>query len=102
MASAIMLLPRRLAAAIVAAIVAGTDLAVVRTLSGQPVGTLIYWICYETATYLLLCAALYGSTRLVRLVDELQATRAELAELAIGRERLRVSRDLHDLLGQSL
>ena len=28
--------------------------------------------------------------------------RADLAELAIGRERLRISRDLHDLLGQSL
>jgi len=27
---------------------------------------------------------------------------ARLAELAVGRERLRVSRDLHDLLGQSL
>jgi two-component system, NarL family, sensor histidine kinase DesK len=47
-------------------------------------------------------AALYGSARLVRVLDELQATRAELAELAVGRERLRVSRDLHDLLGQSL
>jgi two-component system sensor histidine kinase DesK len=47
-------------------------------------------------------AALYGSARLVWVLDELQATRAELAELAVGRERLRVSRDLHDLLGQSL
>ncbi len=27
---------------------------------------------------------------------------AELAQLAVGRERLRISRDLHDLLGQSL
>ena len=45
---------------------------------------------------------LFGATRLVRLLDELHATRSELAELAVGRERLRVSRDLHDLLGQSL
>src|SRR5260370_622579 len=37
-----------------------------------------------------------------RLLDELRETRAELAALAVGRERLRVSRDLHDLLGQSL
>jgi two-component system, NarL family, sensor histidine kinase DesK len=37
-----------------------------------------------------------------RLLDELEATRTELAELAIGRERLRISRDLHDLLGHSL
>jgi two-component system sensor histidine kinase DesK len=47
-------------------------------------------------------AALYGSARLVRVVDELYAARVELADLAVGRERLRVSRDLHDLLGQSL
>jgi two-component system, NarL family, sensor histidine kinase DesK len=46
--------------------------------------------------------ALYGAARLVRVLDELEAARTELAELAVGRERLRVSRDLHDLLGQSL
>jgi two-component system sensor histidine kinase DesK len=32
----------------------------------------------------------------------LYSARTELAELAVGRERLRVSRDLHDVLGQSL
>ena len=45
---------------------------------------------------------LYGATRLVHALDELEANRAELAELAVRRERLRLSRDLHDLLGQSL
>jgi two-component system sensor histidine kinase DesK len=47
-------------------------------------------------------AALYGATRLVLVADELYEARAEQAEGAVGRERLRVSRDLHDLLGQSL
>jgi two-component system sensor histidine kinase DesK len=47
-------------------------------------------------------AALYGSAWLVRVLDDLSAARTELAELAVGRERLRVSRDLHDLLGQTL
>jgi two-component system sensor histidine kinase DesK len=47
-------------------------------------------------------ASLYAAARLVRVGDELRAARADLAELAIGRERLRISRDLHDLLGQSL
>jgi two-component system sensor histidine kinase DesK len=38
----------------------------------------------------------------VHFLDDLSDARADLADLAIGRERLRISRDLHDLLGQSL
>jgi two-component system sensor histidine kinase DesK len=45
---------------------------------------------------------LYAASRLVRAVDELFATRAELAESVVGQERVRLSRDLHDLLGHSL
>src|SRR5205807_9001492 len=36
------------------------------------------------------------------LVSELRAARAEVARLAVSEERLRFSRDLHDLLGHSL
>jgi two-component system sensor histidine kinase DesK len=82
--------------------VLATDLAVVRLVADQPVATVAYWVVEQTFTLVVLPAALYGSARLVRVLDELQATQAELAELAVGRERLRVSRDLHDLLGQSL
>jgi two-component system sensor histidine kinase DesK len=46
--------------------------------------------------------ALLGAVRMVRVVDEMYEARTELAEVAISRERVRVSRDLHDLLGQSL
>ena len=45
---------------------------------------------------------LFAAARLVRAVEDLQTARAELAELAVGRERLRISRDLHDLLGHTL
>jgi two-component system sensor histidine kinase DesK len=45
---------------------------------------------------------IYGAARMVRGARELQAAHTELAELAIAEERLRVSRDLHDLIGQSL
>jgi two-component system sensor histidine kinase DesK len=40
--------------------------------------------------------------RLMELVRELEATRAQVAELAAGEERLRLSRDMHDLLGHNL
>ena len=60
--------------------------------------SVVYW----TVGLVTGAVALYGAARLVRVLDELEATRTELAELAIGRERLRISRDLHDLLGHSL
>ncbi len=62
----------------------------------------LFTVSYWTITIGCLAAALYGSARLVRLLGELRDTRAELAVMAVERERLRVSRDLHDLLGQSL
>ena len=46
--------------------------------------------------------ALYAAARMVRAAGELQAAHTELAELTIAQERLRVARDLHDLIGQSL
>ncbi len=103
LASAPMVLRRWRLAVALAAPVLGTDLAVVVMFAGrQPAHTLLYLVCYETFALVAPAAALYGSARLVRMLDELHAARAELAELAVGRERLRVSRDLHDLLGQSL
>jgi signal transduction histidine kinase len=44
----------------------------------------------------------YGLTRLRDLVDALEAVRADVAALAVTRERLRFARDLHDLLGYGL
>jgi two-component system, NarL family, sensor histidine kinase DesK len=58
----------------------------------------VYWLVGLTAG----AVCLYGAAQLVRAVDKLFATRAELAEATVGRERGRLSRDLHDLLGQSL
>jgi two-component system sensor histidine kinase DesK len=40
--------------------------------------------------------------RLMELVQELDAARSRVAEFAVSEERLRLSRDLHDLLGQNL
>lgn len=104
MASAAMLLRGRAAVVAAAAPVAATSAAGVQEALVDGVGGaqsgffLVYWMVGLVTGG----AALYGSARLVRVVGELTAARTELAELAIGRERLRVSRDLHDLLGQSL
>ena len=43
-----------------------------------------------------------GLRRMMETNDELAATRAQLADLAVVNERLRIARDLHDLLGHSL
>lgn len=40
--------------------------------------------------------------RLMELVRELEAARAQVADLAASEERLRLSRDMHDLLGHNL
>jgi two-component system sensor histidine kinase DesK len=57
---------------------------------------------YAVVATALYAAALVGGARLVRLLNELEAARTELAATAVGEERIRISRDLHDLLGQSL
>ncbi|WP_433511849.1 sensor histidine kinase [Nonomuraea sp. CA-143628] len=57
---------------------------------------------YALFSLILYAGTLVGGARLVRLLNELEATRTELAATAVGEERVRVSRDLHDLLGQSL
>ncbi|HMH93525.1 MAG TPA: sensor histidine kinase [Streptosporangiaceae bacterium] len=44
----------------------------------------------------------YASTKRNETMAELRQTRAELAQVAVAGERLRIARDLHDLLGQSL
>jgi two-component system sensor histidine kinase DesK len=43
-----------------------------------------------------------GLRRMNETNDELAATRSQLADLAVVNERLRIARDLHDLLGHSL
>ncbi len=103
-ASIAMLLPWRVAlpAILVNAVVNGIIFASAASTPEFGWGLFAWNFAYWQALQFLGGAGLYGATRLVRLMDQLRDARADLAELAIGRERLRISRDLHDLLGQSL
>lgn len=59
-------------------------------------------VAYLSISTVLTGLVVYGLRRLTALLGEVHATRRELARLAVMRERLRVARDLHDLLGYSL
>jgi two-component system sensor histidine kinase DesK len=104
-ASAPMVLRRWAALGAAVAPLAGTAAVAGILKAAWPVGsafTLINGFVYWPVVLALMSGSLYGSARLIQVVAELHGARMELAELAIGRERLRVSRDLHDLLGHSL
>ncbi len=104
-ASALMLIPcRRIAVALAAAPVIGTPAYDGWTYfhADSSVNDVVFALFWWGIAMSCAITALYGAARLVRVVSELRVARTELAELAITRERLRVSRDLHDLAGQSL
>ena len=103
-ASFAMLLPARIAliASVASGVVTGIGFAIFTNHLTTGISEQLWAFAYWSALQFLGGAGLYGAARLVRMMDQLRDARAELAELAIGRERLRISRDLHDLLGQSL
>ncbi|MEU8802599.1 histidine kinase [Spirillospora sp. NPDC048819] len=59
-------------------------------------------VLYEVAAIPLAAFSGYVTVWLFHVVQELREARAELARSAVGEERLRFARDLHDVLGHSL
>ncbi|MEU7740191.1 histidine kinase [Nonomuraea sp. NPDC049158] len=105
LASTVMLLRGRVRIAVAAGqLGAWVVVQVIATLQtpGFSAWQVVLLALYAVVVPSLFAAALVGGARLVRLMNELEAARTELAATAVGEERIRVSRDLHDLLGQSL
>jgi len=71
---------------------------VVLALYGPEAGAAIY----GAGVTLLTGFIVYGVSSLTELVEETRETRSALARMAVVAERLRVARDLHDLLGYRL
>ncbi|SNS62605.1 histidine kinase [Actinomadura mexicana] len=89
-------LPVREAIAVTAAVTVLTP--VYGVLLGLPALTVLY----EVTGVPLGAFSGYVTVWLFHVVQELREARAELARSAVGEERLRFARDLHDVLGHSL
>jgi two-component system sensor histidine kinase DesK len=103
-ASAAMILPPRIAAVAVAGPILGQTLVAgwEGTHSGLGAGLLAVFMIYTVTLLTMGSIALVGSGWLARTLADLDRAQREQAGLAAARERVRVSRDLHDLLGHSL
>jgi two-component system, NarL family, sensor histidine kinase DesK len=102
--SALLLLPGRRAWAAYAAVVASVSVLLAiwpvhGTIPRPGIAEVIYLTAATAAGIGLL---VYGLSRLAGLAVQLEALRGELARAAAARERARVARDTHDLLGLGL
>ena len=91
-----LLLPANAATAIIGMTAGGVGIG--GALYGADGGSIAATVLTIVAIGLMMTA--FG--RIARTNRELQRTREELARLAVSEERLRIARDLHDLLGHSL
>jgi two-component system, NarL family, sensor histidine kinase DesK len=79
---------------LVAALTAGINLAFAPHDPGSAAGVALL--------VLLIGLGMVGVRQLIATITALNTAREEMARLAVGEERLRFARDLHDLLGHSL
>ncbi|KQV19552.1 MULTISPECIES: sensor histidine kinase [unclassified Kitasatospora] len=93
-------LPNRLSGALAAAVLLLVLPALL--IAGLPVGTALGVLTAVALACLLFAATCRCSAWLVGVVWELDGARETQSRLAVAEERLRFSRDLHDVLGRNL
>ena len=95
-AAAGLLLPPWPALTVIAVTAGGVTIGMAET--GADGSTITAW----ALTIVSIGAIMTGFGRMIRVNRELRTAREQLARLAVSEERLRIARDLHDLLGHSL
>lgn len=101
-ASSLMLLPRSTSAWIIVGILIAGPVASWRDWQASTTTQFAYWIINWMVATFTVTVVLPAGAALVRVLADVRATHARLAEQAVQMERIRVGRDLHDLIGQSL
>jgi two-component system sensor histidine kinase DesK len=82
----------------VVVVVTAAGIGIGTAAAGENSSTVTTWVL----TALSIGAIMLAFGRITRANRELRAARQQLARLAVSEERLRIARDLHDLLGHSL
>jgi two-component system sensor histidine kinase DesK len=96
--SVLLLIPGRWAWSAYAALVASYTVLDMKPFGGNSALVAVYHSALAAAVGLMV----YGLSRLAQLAVQVDALRGELARMAVLHERLRVARDVHDLLGLGL
>jgi two-component system, NarL family, sensor histidine kinase DesK len=71
-------------------------------LNGTNTGFVVWYLWYAFTVLSLGMLGLYSTSRLAFVLDQFRRTRSEMQAVTAVTERLRLSRDLHDVLGASL
>ena len=103
-ASAALLVPHRWVAATCVATIIG-NIAVITVsghLDGLTRGRIAWEVTYGAVVWLLGILGLFATTLVVLVLDRNRSVNAEIEAVAVGTERMRISRDLHDTVGATL
>jgi two-component system, NarL family, sensor histidine kinase DesK len=99
-AGLLLVLPGMVAVPALAVLIAVTVL--LEYLDPAPTEALMANLFYVAVGLVVVSIVVYGLATVARLVVQVNEARADLTRLAVARERIRIARDVHDLLGLGL